>query len=128
MAGLAYFEDLSQSWVLLGDPATRLAFTAEPIADAGPDRTAEGKARVTLDGTASGGVPGPLAYAWRILSAPAGSHASLSRADEARPLLRPDREGTYVIELVVSGEGRLSAPDTVVVQAMPVAGAKAPVR
>lgn len=124
-AGLRFFDDLAGGWALLGDPATRLAFDALPIADAGDDADGEVRARVTLDGSASGGVPGPLAFSWRIVSAPAGSHASLVHADEARPSLRLDREGTYVVELVVSAEGRSSAPDTVTVRALPRPGSGA---
>jgi hypothetical protein len=119
MAGLEYFEDLSQSWALLGDPATRLAFQAVPVADAGEDLVVAGRTRVTLDGTASGGVPGPLAYAWRIVSAPAGSHASISKPDAATPEIRVDREGVYVVELVVSAGGLESAPDTLTISALP---------
>jgi len=122
MLGLEFFEDLSQSWVLLGDPATRLAFDAVPIADAGEDLNVPVRSRVDLDGSASGGVPGPLGYAWRVVSAPVGARAALSRSDEARPWLRLDREGTYIVELVVNAEGRSSAPDTVTVRALPRPG------
>jgi hypothetical protein len=126
MAGLTYFEDLSHSWVLLGDPAARLAYRATPIADAGGDLEIAVKARATLDGTGSGGVPGPLAYAWRLVSAPPGARADLWDATSANPTIRVNRPGDYAFELVVSARGVSSAPDGVTVRALAAGNGAAP--
>jgi hypothetical protein len=56
---------------------------------------------VVLDGRATrtwGGAA--VRYRWSIVSAPAGSRAHLMRADTARPALRPDRPGRYLIQLM----------------------------
>jgi hypothetical protein len=124
MLGLEFFEDLSHSWVLLGDPATRLALIPVPIAEAGADRQVRMKTSVHLEGSFSGGDFGPLTYAWRVVSAPAGSAARLDKADSEKPVLRVDEAGEYVVELTVSAGGHRSVPDTVTVHALPRAGRK----
>ncbi|MDP3937591.1 MAG: C25 family cysteine peptidase [Deltaproteobacteria bacterium] len=119
MLGLEFFDDFSNSWVLLGDPATRLAFEPEPIADAGEDQTLMGKGRARLDGRGSGGVPGALSYDWRIVSQPAGSSPKFKHAASATPEIQMDTAGEYRVELVVSQEGRTSLPDSVKVLILP---------
>ncbi len=119
MLGLEFFDDFSNSWVLLGDPATRLAFEPEPIADAGRDQTLTGKGRARLDGRGSGGVPGALSYGWRIISQPSGSLPKLKNAGSATPEIQMDAAGEYLVELVVSQAGRTSLPDTVKVLILP---------
>ncbi|MFQ5456908.1 MAG: C25 family cysteine peptidase [Myxococcota bacterium] len=117
--GLPFFDDLSGSWVLLGDPATTLAFAAAPIADAGEDLETKAKTKVALSGHVSGGVAGSAAYAWRLVSAPAGSNPALLKADRARAALRVDAPGDYVVSLIVTVNGKPSAPDTVRVRVLP---------
>jgi len=87
-----------------------------PVANAGPDRTAFTGEAVTLDGSASSDANGDaLRFAWQILSAPAGSRASLSDAAAVRPVLNPDLRGNYVVQLTVNDGQAASAPDTVAI-------------
>jgi len=75
---------------------------------------------VSLDGSGStdGDVPvQALTYSWVIVSAPAGSTATLSGADTASPSFTPDVAGDYVIELVVNDGVADSVPDSVTVVA-----------
>jgi len=98
-----------------------------PVASAGADQTVYVAQLVTLDGSASSDPDGqPLTYAWSFVSRPPGSAASLSGATSVNPSFTPDREGDYVLRLLVT-DGRLtSAPDTVQVSTLnsaPVANA-----
>ncbi len=117
--GLEFFDDLSESWVLLGDPAMRLAFLPVPIADAGEDIETLDKNLVRLQGSVRGGAPAPHAYAWRLISAPAGSRSRLDKAGERKAQFKTDAPGAYVIELVVSSGDLASEPDTLTVLALP---------
>jgi hypothetical protein len=119
LLGTEFFEDLSNSWVLLGDPATRLALLPVPIAEAGADREVRAKTSVRLEGRSSGGDFGAVTYAWSLVSTPAGSAARLDRADSRKPVLRVDLPGDYVVALTVSAGGRTSVPDTVTLHALP---------
>ena len=79
-----------------------------PNADAGADSTIHLGEMALLDGSASNdpdNSPGPLAYAWRFVSVPAGSvltNSGLISADTAHASFMPDRIGSYVVELGVS--------------------------
>lgn len=85
-----------------------------PIADAGADQTVYVAQVVTLDGSASTDPEGqPLHYTWSFVSRPAGSNASLSSSSAVRPVFTPDREGDYVIQLVVNDGIVDSAADAV---------------
>ncbi|MDP3940047.1 MAG: C25 family cysteine peptidase, partial [Deltaproteobacteria bacterium] len=117
--GLEFFDDLSESWVLLGDPAMRLAFLPVPIADAGEDIETLEKSLVRLQGTVRGGAPAPHAYAWRLISAPAGSRVRIDKAGERNAQFKADAAGAYVIELVVTSGGLESKPDTLRVLVLP---------
>jgi len=127
LLGLQFFDDLSGSWVLLGDPATRLAFAPVPIADAGEDLTVLAKNLVRLRGDVRGGAPEPHTYDWRLVSAPAGSRAVIEKADARDAQIRVDAAGTYVIDLVVSSGGKTSLPDRLEVTALPRKGDRPPV-
>jgi hypothetical protein len=101
-----------------------------PIADAGPDQAGVAVgAAIALDGSGSSDPDGqPLAYAWSILSRPAGSAATLDAADTAAPSFTADVSGTYVVQLIVTDGFADSAPDTVTVttlNAAPIADAGA---
>lgn len=56
-----------------------------------------------------------LTYTWSIVSAPAGSNASLSNPAAANPILLADMPGTYELELVVSDGQSQSEPDRVTI-------------
>ncbi|MEQ3695878.1 MAG: PKD domain-containing protein [Pseudomonadales bacterium] len=90
-----------------------------PVADAGPDKRWNGTAPITLDGSGSFDSDGDLlSYSWSLVSSPAGSSATLARADTAFPVVTPDVSGDYVLELVVSDGTNSSTPDQVTVSDM----------
>lgn len=75
-----------------------------PIADAGPDRRSPSP--VAVSGVASRQAQG---YAWRIVTQPPGSIASLSAPFSVRTRLTADTDGTYELELSVAKEGQSSS-------------------
>lgn len=90
-----------------------------PVADAGVSRSVDVGTTAALDGSGSHDPNGdPLSYAWALVSFPAGSTAAIADAGSASASLTPDREGTFVVQLVVS-DGLLSSdPRTVQIQAV----------
>jgi hypothetical protein len=85
-------------------------------ADAGPDQEVGREASVTLDGSASTGEV--LQYHWTQLEG--ASVGSLSGASPT--FTAPAAVTTLVFRLVVESAGRMSPPDTVIVQVMENAG------
>ena len=85
-------------------PAT-VGITTEnspPIADAGLDRSATLGDIIPLDGTASRDPDGDtLTYAWSVTHAPTGSTAEITPSTDAQPNFTPDKQGSYVIQLLV---------------------------
>lgn len=89
-----------------------------PVADAGSDQNVLTSETVTLDGTNSTDADGDtLSYLWTILSAPAGSTASLSDPALVNPTFTADTDGSYVVQLVVGDGTVTSAADTVTITA-----------
>ena len=87
-----------------------------PIANAGADQTVYVAQAVTLDGSASTDPDGQsLRYTWSFASRPAGSSAALSSSSMVRPVFTPDREGDYIVQLVVNDGIVNSAADTVLI-------------
>lgn len=85
-----------------------------PIANAGLDMNGTVECLITLDGSGSTDQDlDDLNFHWTILSSPPASSAILSNSGERSPTLIPDREGTYIIELIVDDGFTLSSPDTV---------------
>lgn len=84
---------------------TTVGITTEnspPIADAGLDRNANLGDTVQLDGTASRDPNGDtLTYAWSVAHAPVGSTVAINPATDAQPTFTPDKEGGYVVQLLV---------------------------
>jgi len=80
-----------------------------------------------IDGTLSGDPDGnPLTYRWRLTDKPAGSRARVGGAETDTARLRPDRRGSYRLELVV-GDGKLwSLPAGLMVVAKPAPTATRP--
>jgi len=103
---------------------------AAPVANAGPDRTASPGDHLVLDGRLSTDPEGaPLTYAWLLTSSPAGSAATLAKADTATPELTVDAAGFYEVSLAVS-DGTSKSTDTVriaVMDSLPLAHAGADV-
>ncbi len=91
---------------------------AAPVANAGADQHVVTGSLVTLDGSASSDADGDLlTYRWSFVSRPAGSQAALSSRTDARPTFTADRDGSYVIDLVVNDGTVDSAADSVTVTA-----------
>lgn len=87
-----------------------------PVANAGADQTAHVGERITLDGSGSHDPDAqPLSYSWSLLSFPSGSRVSLSAPTAVQPTFVADRDGEYVMRLLVSDGIDASAPDTVTV-------------
>jgi Bacterial Ig domain/K319L-like, PKD domain len=85
-----------------------------PVANAGPDQTAPIGGTVTLNGSTSTDPDGqPITYAWSFVSRPQGSTATLADPTTVGPTFSLDREGDYVVQLIVSDGTLTSAPDTV---------------
>lgn len=94
-----------------------------PTADAGTDQNIffGTGLTATLDGSASHDPENdPLTYHWTIVSAPVGSSASLSDVNAVMPTLTPDRNGSYLISLIVSDGVNVSAADSVMITAFNV--------
>ena len=86
-----------------------------PVADAGPDQTID-SGLVTLDGTGSSDADGdPLTFTWSFVSRPPGSTAALNNPTSPRPTFTVDRDGDYIVRLVVNDGTVNSAPDTVTI-------------
>lgn len=98
-----------------------------PVANAGADQSVYVQQIVTLDGSASSDPDGDaLTYQWTLLQRPAGSTATLATPTSVHPALTPDREGEYLVQLIVRDGNLASAPDTVTIStrnSAPVANA-----
>ncbi len=93
-----------------------------PIAEAGPDQKTAPGLKTTLDGRNSKDPDGDIAnltFSWKLTKQPDGSNPALDKADTAQPDFTPDKEGEYILSLVVTdSRGLASAPDTVTVTAI----------
>ncbi len=89
-----------------------------PTADAGADQVVDTGSVVALTGAASSDPDlDPLTYAWAFTSKPAGSTAALNDPALVSPSFVTDRDGDYVLRLVVSDGALTSPPATVVITA-----------
>lgn len=86
-----------------------------PIANAGNDGSGPTGVAVQMDGTASSDPNGgALTYSWTIASAPEGSKAGLQNAASSRPVLTPDVNGPFALNLTVNNGAEDSSTDTVI--------------
>ena len=107
------------------DTVTITAATANsaPVANAGVDQNVPTTSLVTLNGGGSSDADGDaLTYSWSFTSTPANSTASLSGATTVSAKFTADKDGAYVVSLVVNDGGTDSAADTVTVTATPSSG------
>lgn len=90
-----------------------------PLAEAGPDATVRTGVEHRLDGRRSrSGANGTRpALRWEILSAPAGSRATLRGRTGARPRFTADVRGTYVLRAAARQAGGTGSADTVTLAA-----------
>ncbi len=92
--------------------------SAALVASAGSDRTAPTHTLVQLDGSDSIVKSGKaVLFEWTLSSRPQGSAAALSSTADARPSFTPDRNGAFVLSLVVTDGRSCSAQDTLTVVA-----------
>jgi hypothetical protein len=99
---------------------TVAAANAAPQAVAGVNRSVVTGTSVQLDGSGSSDPNGDtLTFQWALTTRPGGSNAALSSASAAGPGFVPDRDGDYVVTLVVSDGPLSSPPSTVLVKAGP---------
>ncbi len=101
------------------DTVTIVASTANsaPVANAGTDQNVITSTIVYLDGSSSSDANGDsLSYTWSFISKPAGSAATLDNSQAVNPSFIADREGSYVISLVVNDGLENSSSDTVQIE------------
>lgn len=107
---------------------TATASNSPPVADAGIDRSVVAGTLVGLDGSASSDFNrDTLRFQWVLTSRPAGSGATLAEATSAKPTLRTDQPGDYVVTLTVNDGLVDSGPDSVTIRAIASPGNVAPV-
>jgi hypothetical protein len=95
---------VSDPWVSSSPDTVTVSFeNVKPVANAGTSRSAEIFQTVTLDGNGSYDANGDLlTYQWSIVSGPLGSTAVIEDSSAMVASFIPDKEGTYVIQLMVN--------------------------
>lgn len=89
-----------------------------PVANAGTSLSAEVFQAVTLNGSGSTDANSdPLTYTW-VLAAPQGSRATIADSTAIITTLVPDREGSYVIQLIVDDGFEVSEPSAIEIEAV----------
>lgn len=85
-----------------------------PIADGGVDQSVNTGVTVNLNGNGSSDPEmQTLTYVWTLIKQPTGSTAALSSLDTQTTQLTPDRDGNYLVRLVVNDGTDDSYPDIV---------------
>ncbi len=88
-----------------------------PIANAGFDQTVSKGNIVQLDASASSDVDNdPLTYQWSLIQLAFHSNATLTNANTATPTFVADKDGPYVVQLIVSDGTTESIPDLVLIR------------
>lgn len=94
-----------------------------PIADGGADQSVTTGTTVSLDGSGSSDPENAtLSYQWSLIKQPADSTATLAATDTVSTSLTPDRDGDYLVRLVVNDALEDSDPDIVRVSASSLSG------
>lgn len=88
--------------------------TATPVANAGSAKSVALGTTVTLNGSGS---TAASSYTWTMVSKPAGSQATLDKANTATPSFTADVAGRYEFDLVVSNGSASSNHSRVVITA-----------
>ncbi|MDD2789139.1 MAG: PKD domain-containing protein [Sulfurimonas sp.] len=100
---------------------TATSANVAPVANAGADQDVNTTATVSLDGSGSLDADSDLlTYSWSIINVPTNSTAMLSSSSAVNPSFTADKEGTYVIQLIVNDGTVDSDPDTVTITATTV--------
>lgn len=90
---------------------------APTAAIAGGNRAVSVGDLVVLEGSGSDPEGTPLSYQWTLASKPQDSTASLGGANSEKPSFTADKEGDYVISLIVSDGSKQSEPVNVTITA-----------
>ena len=102
---------------------------SQPVAVAGPAKTAKVRSILLLDGSHSFDWDNDnLAYEWALVLKPTDSKAKLNQPKSASPSFKIDKPGYYVARLLVNDGQKTSIPDTVTLStlnSLPVANAGA---
>jgi fibro-slime domain-containing protein len=100
-----------------------------PVANAGADVSGNLDDPLELNGSLSSDMDGDLlTYQWRIVTAPQMSQVKIVNSTAVKPSFTPDKQGIYVVELVVNDGFVNSVPDTMIINTLnsrPVANAGA---
>jgi hypothetical protein len=94
---------------------TVLPVNDRPVADAGADQSARVRDIVTLSGSAADVDSNAFTYSWSFASLPPKSKAAFSDPTSPGPTFKADKEGTYVVDLVVNDGLVDSIADTVTI-------------
>ncbi len=98
-----------------------------PSAYAGPDQYVLAGSLVALDGSGSFDMNGdPLTYRWSFFSKPQGSTAALSDAAAVGPTFTADKDGSYILQLVVNDGQADSYASTATILAITIEPAHVP--
>ena len=101
----------------VSDSVTISFSNVKPVADAGGNQAVTLGQIVHLNGIGSSDANGDaLAYSWSVVSAPAGSTATLVGESTQTPSFTADAAGTFVISLIVNDGFLNSDPSTVTVE------------
>ncbi len=92
---------------------------AVPVADAGSDQNIDTTSVVSLDGSGSSdaNVGDVLTYQWSITAAPTDSSAILSDVTAEAPVFTADKDGSYIVQLIVNDGTNNSVASTVTITA-----------
>jgi RHS repeat-associated protein len=102
------------------DTVTISTENSKPVANAGPDQTAEVGETVRLDGTGSHDADQDvLSYQWALTTRPPQSQALVQNAASAQTTFVPDLVGQYIAQLIVSDGVLSSLPDTATITVTP---------
>ena len=90
---------------------------ARPIARPKAPATARIRDLLQLDGTPSCDADNDaLTYSWRLVERPRGSTCAIIQASQPRAFVRPDKPGSYQVELVVSDHSASSRAATLLIE------------
>lgn len=98
------------------DTVTITTLNSQPVADAGPDQRELEGGKTGLYGSRSFDPDGDqLVFKWSITLKPEGSKAKLNKPNAESPTISLDKQGDYVVQLVVNDGTTDSDPDTVTI-------------
>lgn len=106
---------VGDKWSRGGSDTVTISFeNVKPLANAGNSLSSDIFQTVYLNGSGSTDVNGDaLTYQWTLASAPQGSAAAIANPTAMSTTLIPDKEGIYVVQLVVNDGFEASEPSSI---------------